>query len=378
MSDRFVALPVGRGDSFFLRRGSFTALIDGGQARAGFPHIFKDTLHRRGVDVLVCTHNDADHANGILGFLEGGLSCSEVWLPALWNDRLDDLLKASDEFVDELFADIGQLNKQHVADDPDQTIQMSLESLGEIYADSHNGEQLRENEPREPPPPLIMNDANLNASRTAPLNEDIAIAPDIRVPVLFGQTDYEALFLEALTAAKRIRAIAEACIHRNIPIRWFRFSARHGRGGRTGQLVPLNAIEVRRGPRRSRRSISALMYLALTVANRQSLVVCSPPGEHHPGVVFTADSDLSFIGDIPWASGMVITAPHHGSEANAKAYARFRNEAPRQTGIWVRSDGNFRSRPGASYLQETRRYCTVCRSASLQKKAVMLRLRSGR
>src|SRR4051812_10695809 len=63
-SEFVAALPVRQGDAFFYRRGTFSALIDGGRSRASLPILFRELLKRTDVDVLVCTHNDADHANG--------------------------------------------------------------------------------------------------------------------------------------------------------------------------------------------------------------------------------------------------------------------------------------------------------------------------
>jgi beta-lactamase superfamily II metal-dependent hydrolase len=74
LDDEFVALPVGKGDAFFLRRGEFTALIDGGISRGGFCELFRMTLRRNDVNVLVCTHNDASAMTR-----SGGNSC---WVSA--------------------------------------------------------------------------------------------------------------------------------------------------------------------------------------------------------------------------------------------------------------------------------------------------------
>ncbi len=55
-----------------------------------------------------------------------------------------------------------------------------------------------------------------------------------------------------------------------------------------------------------------------------------------PAVLFTADSGLEFSQRTPWNDGMVITAPHHGSENNAKACVRFANETHNGINVtWV-------------------------------------------
>jgi len=81
---RFIAIPVAQGDAFYLEREGFSVLTDGGRSRSDLPSRFQAVTKTDGVNVILCTHNDADHANGILGFLEGGLRCEEVWLPGRW------------------------------------------------------------------------------------------------------------------------------------------------------------------------------------------------------------------------------------------------------------------------------------------------------
>ena len=59
---------------------------------------------------------------------------------------------------------------------------------------------------------------------------------------------------------------------------------------------------------------------------------------------------------------MIITAPHHGSEANKYAYERFKNENPNNdlNVFWIRSDGRFKKRP----------YCILCRGCIYSKQDI--------
>src|SRR5262249_28391463 len=144
-------------------------------------------------------------------------------------------------------------------------------------------------------------------------------------------------------------------------------------------LRPLNAREVakvrpRIGP--------LLTLLALTVSNKESLVFWSPPTDHNPGVLFTADSDLSGVKLPLQLSGAITTAPHHGSEANAKAYAAIAMAQGIPSSVtWVRSDGRYRGRPGPTYRRlASRRFCTLCQlnqSTSSSKQRVYLFARRG-
>jgi glyoxylase-like metal-dependent hydrolase (beta-lactamase superfamily II) len=89
---KFTALPVTQGDAFYAETDDgFRVLVDGGRSRCALPELFRKYTKSDRVDVLVCTHNDADHAEGVLGFLENGLGCGELWLPATWLDALRSL-----------------------------------------------------------------------------------------------------------------------------------------------------------------------------------------------------------------------------------------------------------------------------------------------
>src|SRR6266511_1241687 len=90
---RLIAVPVGQGDAFYLERNGWSVLVDGGRSRSGFASAFQTATRADGASVVVCTHNDADHANGILGFLEAGFRCGEVWLPGHWLGALPSVLK---------------------------------------------------------------------------------------------------------------------------------------------------------------------------------------------------------------------------------------------------------------------------------------------
>jgi phosphoribosyl 1,2-cyclic phosphodiesterase len=59
---------------------------------AVWPQQFQIAAKRNHVNVLTYTHNDSDHANGVLGLLKAGLTADEVWLPASWMGRLEDLI----------------------------------------------------------------------------------------------------------------------------------------------------------------------------------------------------------------------------------------------------------------------------------------------
>ena len=369
--DRFVALPVGQGDAFFLQHGAFSALVDGGRSVRRLPRLFSTHLKDRHVDVLVCTHNDADHANGILGFLRSELRCNEVWLPALWCERLRDLLDTPNEFVKELAANVATFNLPEGDVDSDR---WSLEKVANLLVDGYPEREIVATQDAAMPLEGMEHDNGQESIWNWHLDHPLTALWCLDSPKKFG------LFLEAMSAAKRIREIAVACTHRNVPIHWFQYCQDLNRScfedSTNDSLIPINSVRVATTPD----TRSALNYISLSTANRLSLVFCSPSSKTCPGVVFTADSDLRFASNIPWRLGMIVTAPHHGSEANGRAYSHVACEIDEAGGLfWVRSDGKFKNRPGASYcaLPGVRRFCTLCRQTRYQTQAVKFRISAG-
>jgi hypothetical protein len=382
---RFIAIPVAQGDAFYLERQGFSVLVDGGRSRSALPSMFQLATKSDGVNVVLCTHNDADHANGILGFLEAGLGCEEVWLPGRWLDALPDVLGPFFEVVRRLTENVAETDVSSNLNG----LQQGLSPI-EVYAEKVYG-RLTDSFKTEEGPPIAENGWPESYSQMLEGAEPWEVPPRWLGPWNLDEwlswlhdryrpigPEAAQLLWSAIDAAGRIRAIAIAAFHRGIPVRWFEFDTTAPSGG-IPALKPLNGREVAR----VRLPVGTLLErLALTVSNRESLVFWSPATEHHPGVLFTADSDLAGV-CLPFQiDGAIATAPHHGSEANAKAYtvvAAASNGSPSIT--WVRSDGRYESRPGNTYLRlASRRFCTICRRArgsSTRKQTVRLYMRAG-
>jgi len=355
----FIAIGVGQGDAFFMEKLDRRMLVDGGGSVRTFPMQFKQVTKRNNVDVLVCTHNNSDHARGVLGFLREGLVAKEVWLPASWMNRLSDLISNPEKFRKELVADIEKLEAIKVE---------NLYLLGEMYLAmpiKREGPLVEEN---------VENLLKLfqHSHQSYPSS---ALQPWKKYSNLWLLNKRYRLIIEAVKASNLIREIVLAAYRSGSLIRWYDYVGNHKysnpSGGISDFLVPVNAAEVTKIRRRRK---SALEYVALTTVNKQSLVFLSPKDDVSPGVLFTADSDLSFYQTIPWHDQMIITAPHHGSEANRKAYIRFNGDTcGNYKVVWVRSDGRFSSTPGKSYLAVGGdKYCTICRRSRLLPQNVRL------
>lgn len=380
---RFIAIPVGQGDAFFLEREGFSLLIDGGRSRSGFPSMFQAATKMDGVDVAICTHNDADHANGILAFLEDGLRCGELWLPGRWLSALPDVLRPFVEVFEELTTDIteaeGSLNGQWEEATP-SSIDAYSERMNSTDTPVIDGGHLVAD--HQWPEPIVQ-----MLEHAEPWHDHQRwLWPWPHNDRDFWRlSHYRSLSSEgvqllwsAIEAASRIREIATQAFHRGIPVRWFEFDTDTPSGSNPA-LQPINAREIARvRPRIG----SFLSWLALTVSNRESLVFWSPHTQHEPGVLFTADSDLAGMRLPSELNGAIVTAPHHGSESNSNAYGAVTRSSNRSSSIiWVRSDGRYRSRPGNTYMNlNNRRFCTLCRRSyggSTQKQAVRFFSRGG-
>ncbi len=353
MPASFAALPVGQGDAFLVSSAGFSALIDGGRSRTTLPALL--SKHRRGqvLEVVACTHNDADHAEGLIGLLASGkIRVRQVWLPGQWTTRLGDLLVTPEAFMLEVLREIEALGEDRR--------ESSLAELDDRYGEG-------DSVPAEGSPIVEVLDEAVEASagRQGLLLRHLAswwavlFHPFHRVR--------PRLFWEAIDAAERIHEMAYLAWHRAVAVRWFDVASSPATTT-TEPLSPVNAKEIAFVPTYKP---GALQFLALSVSNKRSLCFEFRPTPENPAVLLTADSDLNFAAPIRWSEGMIVTAPHHGSEANAHAYNRASRESSfAQSILWVRSDGKFRTRPGATFLRQTQRYCTRCRPYNHPEQAV--------
>lgn len=82
---KLTALPVNVGDSFLLRDEDKIILVDGGMNKTHILNLLrKEQIPNDHIDLLVCTHYDADHINGIIGILKSQkFTFKEIWLPEI-------------------------------------------------------------------------------------------------------------------------------------------------------------------------------------------------------------------------------------------------------------------------------------------------------
>jgi ribonuclease BN (tRNA processing enzyme) len=351
MVDRFIALPVGQGDAFFYQRDNLKILVDGGRSKKNFPKLVDKHLKIKEIDIIICTHNDADHTNGLIGLLkEQKVRINQVWLPGSWSYKLKELLENPDSFFLELVEDISKIPNEKLS---------TLENLA-IFTEKFFQELDNE---------LLLRLCNQNTTLAYSSCSDLLI---LEPSSWWSQPKRINLWLSAINAADRIKKIAYLAYDRQIRIRWFDFDEfkRKGQssGGEKNILEPVNAFEIL--PQTIK--ISALKYLYLTVDNKKSIVFLSPENNKKLGVLFTGDSDFKLF-NIQHQSPilpMIVTTPHHGSDNNKNAYKVINSWHNNPSSlIWVRSDqinnSPNKGRPGHSFRTISgQRLCTICRPPS--------------
>ncbi|MFG0584556.1 MBL fold metallo-hydrolase [Pseudomonas sp. zjy_9] len=388
---KFIALPVGQGDSFYLDRGNGTILVDGGKSKSALPDMFRRVTGKGSVDILVCTHNDADHVNGVLGFLESELRCGELWLPGRWLAVLPDVLVPLHTFVENVSREMRLDATIRSFDDLDKPI--SIEEYAAKYEEldreiepvadgdmerDHNGLELGD----DGWPSSVIN--HLESAQPWGTAGGLVWPFDLWPWIDFFYdcpTAGRNLMTSFIDAASRIREAAILAFHKGVTVRWFEHYPSVPSGGTLEVLLPANARQLLR---MWNRKASVVEYISLSVANRESLVFWAPPTKRMPGVLFTADSDLAKMSLPAGVENSLATAPHHGSESNADAYDAVMNASGDGKSVtWIRSDGRFLKRPGDAYLMKTtKRFCTLCRigtpPSSKPKQAVRMFTSKGK
>ena len=337
MTLQFEALPVGRGDAFLLRDGEHAFLFDGGQYYQQAATFLKERSVSR-LDVVVCSHNDSDHANGLIGLLESSINVSEVWVPATWHDFLsvaahkpcwphDLLCEVEDDYsILERWSGGESARDEktptHRLEDQDDNAKGSEERIGEFL--EVFGEQTFDDE-----------DYYLRCQHVYH-----------RRHLYFGLGN--PVWGNIVRAGNRIIQILDRAWNKGCTIRFFKYGNASNNCVGSTAFIPLNCNEITRF--RTSERVEPILYL--TIQNRESLVFKYVNGGC---ILFTADSDLNSVNpSLPISA--LVTAPHHGSADNNSVYSQVQG----QDLVWVRSDWRSKKRPCLEYKKIASRYCTIC------------------
>ncbi|MDA1869465.1 MBL fold metallo-hydrolase [Bacillus cereus] len=336
----FIALPVAKGDSFLLRDGDFSLLVDGGDGK--YKIIDEIKKYTNLLDVVICTHYDEDHIVGLLDLFQQlrdslahdkdpGFIIKQIWLP----DIFQRITLYKREYLEGIIA----LKNE-------KEMYMKMKKNGEA------SEELLKRSKKEGIDTVINN---------------IIWLVDL---------------CKELEMSSRMK----------IRIQWLSFSNSivNERILDDIEIYGINCTKIERkiepyGP-------EADIYYYLSQINRESLVFRYNEAGFEkklPNVLFTADSSFEFciekkshsagkvINYVPLNDGVsVVTAPHHGSPEplHENVYQNLEGK----DFIFVRSSERHKSRPCKFYKDhpENKRYCTRCRTTSYEQ-PVNLEFRGG-
>jgi len=347
---KFTALPVNVGDSFLLQTENKVILVDGGKNKS---HILKllanEKIKNNHIDLLVCTHYDADHINGIIGIIKSKkFTFTEIWLPEILGSigytiskKLYPLLKT---LRDTNFNE--EINNE------------KIESFYSEYEINEISSEARENNSFE----KIDNDM---------LNEFIEeyqyfhhrgwyyhIRNNIEHKMIRNMYNISSLIHNSLNTGAYIK--------------WFRYQNKRTHLTYGFDMFCENSIQTDI-TLYDEQLFSKMLYLTtLTEINKKSLVFMYE-NDKCPNILFTADSNLDFYSTpIILKDSSIATAPHHGSQANNNAYSKINGKDL----IFVRSDQGQIKRPGSGYLSQKNRYCTICRNKTNKLKVEIVQVKS--
>ena len=416
MASTFTALGLPSGEAFLLQTETngrpFTVLVDSGHRKGtGRAHPLSDAIARTTgsfglIDVAICTHCDADHANGYRDFADywtqAGGTIGEFWLPGRWAEHMPDLLFNPGRHFDRTIVGAEELS-EHLEDiDPelseadairavfngftrasDDLTELDREALEKDLADRQEGIEREYASPGDRLGKALGVDRDRIDSfepEPYPPRDAVRFYLPWRQP-RWRRTRAYRLALEAIEAAKVIKEIAECAVRNRIPIRWFDFNQWVERGecatgGLPDIIVPLNACELKRPPRPEPFQSFAMfttISLKLTPQNVESLVFWRPESLSEPGVLFTGDSrlahgetrptvDFSTPANFNPARPILVTAPHHGSEKNDHAYSVLTNwlGCSDRIGPVVKNGGQYNQRV-RRFAQFENRACATCK-----------------
>ena len=402
MASRLIALPVQKGDSFLLEQGERTLLVDGGEERC-FVNLLSKYWKKseKIVDVVVCTHNDKDHSDGIIQLLSSlTYKIHELRVPAIWDVIETNLGSSVSEdtkqaYVQELLLDVLYLTQQTISPDYDLK-RLVNDVLRRRYRKSSNYrywiEDLRRLVGRgakvfvDALVAHVSDEEFLNGNLTVSLlnAKNQAWNPEINLDFFgLGQPRAQKLTLQILGCVNRILAIMALVAYRRqrgeyLRIRYYRHRPARAITPKVGEfLLPVNAAEVptwffRKNAAGAKSAMNhPLGHLALTITNRNSLAFYAIETGSESGVLFSGECCIDPKQCQP-KKPIVATAPHHGADDNRVVYPRVNVWAPSGV-VWVRSDWKCPCRPCFAYVRlNAVKYCTICNTITSQKQAVEL------
>lgn len=315
---KFTSLRITEGDSFLLECNNKKILVDTRKSPIECP----EQLNAKNItclDLIVITHYDLDHVNGLINLMKSGIKITEVWLPDNFG-RITKSLKENKSRILNKLKKIEDLSKKETETNIEQKeIKESdpvIETIVEFYLDFKDNHRL--------------------------------IYLELNSPLFLKENQ--------LTI---IESIVDECHINNIPIKWLKYTGFYEEKRLSLNLIGLNCI--------FNNNITAysddleVMYF-LSRINHESLVLKFNKN-NFPNVLFTADSGFEFMNSnqiISVNENSIITAPHHGSSNsdNEKGYQYIKGINK----YYVRSENYKVSSISNIFKNHSNSYCTRCRN----------------
>lgn len=373
MSTRFTALTVREGDAFLLEDNGWNCLFD-----SGVNESIVDLLKYKGIeklDLAICSHNDDDHAGGFIELLDSPIKIDEIWLPGLWASVLlfvkekcmdrGEVELDDDDFngdIDSLFSD------ESVSD---ESFNHGLSYLGELDDIRHfNGFNNRVHDGLAYKlAHSICEDPEFyywRLSKLEKIDRELygTISREVHYRHRFAFSRTHSKCLEVVQAAinrsldislNNIMRIASLAKQKCCNIRWFEPSTACTIESIEYGFVSLNSSKMCR-IRKPKSGMAYIYLLQLSKVNKYSLVF-DYTKNGVPLIRFSADSDSTCQSVSPYPKSIIVTAPHHGSKANAIVYDAIKGDDL----IWVRSDERSSFRPCDAFKAQKNKYCLACK-----------------
>lgn len=368
---RITALPI-KGESYLLEYVGKRILVDGGYSGSSLAPALKKLLGEQNIhlDVVVCTHSDNDHAGGLTDLLDQpGVTASEFWLPGSWKESVKELAEETDLFYKELVREVKDgRGIESLCSGDNEEIDRKLARLTADVRISDHGQVVREGRHLDlrPARPKAKTSAASRAKRSI---RNVATSASVMQRTI-----------DLIETAEIIRKIALSVNDKGVLVRWFdylTFSKDRTAMGGENFLEPINAKELMDPPMLL--GLAFHRFVALSRANRESLVFLSSGNDAHVDVLFCGDSPLgdgyhygtSFLSGRRTDKPLIATAPHHGADSNEMAYGHIAGFG--NVSFWIRAGGKPHH-PQSKYraIAGGIRTCTHCPHNDLPLQAVCI------
>lgn len=312
----FTALKVSEGDAFLLQRNDGkNFLVDSG-IRNEIVTPLKNLVSN--IDIAICTHNDADHTDGLIELLKQKFPINEIWLPGIWANILQFIISKRD--TAKVIFDI------------------------EHYIDSLSAGDIRKK--KESSLDSLFGDTTVSVDELKSGLSDLAERYNNLKKINSTKSPLNIAFNNILT-------IATSAYNNGSNIRWFEPVK-----GCTNLHVDEGFVALNSYPMSQIQTIKSVPdvvdALCLTTVNKYSLAF-EYYWENHPVIRFSADSDSDCKTVEKYTDSIIITAPHHGSASNKDVYKLDSDKA-----IWVRTCHHQIQMPCDKFLNVKNRYCLRC------------------